>query len=111
LDVSKPSTRWAIFAIVVVAIVLAGVGLYASRQPAYLPSGVAADPACAYKQAHGFLCSSSEATGATSGAVTNSAFLSPDHAVWFYGAAGAVLVFGLLGLWAASAGRRGQSES
>jgi hypothetical protein len=42
---------------------------------------------------------------------TNTAFLSPDHAVWFHGAAGVVLVLGLLGIWAASTGKRGQSES
>jgi len=39
------------------------------------------------------------------------AALRPDHAVWFYIAAGVVLVLGLLGIWAASAGKRVQTDS
>lgn len=35
MDLSKPGTRWAIFAIVLVAVILAGVGFYASHQPDY----------------------------------------------------------------------------
>ena len=40
---------------------------------------------------------------------SNGALLSPGHATWFDGVAGAVLVLGLLGIWAASAHKPGQA--
>ena len=119
MDLSKPSTRWAIFAVVLVAVVIAGVGFYASRQADYVckpltnaelseyagqvpPHQVCVSPALSLTYSQGVIY--------TPG-VTRSAVLRPGHAAWFYAGAGAVLVLELLGLWAASAGKRGQGES
>jgi hypothetical protein len=118
VDLSKPSTRWAIFAIVVVAIVLAGVGLYASHQPDYAckpPYLSTLDQALVTQQ----ICGSadSQLTYANNGTVltypadANTEVLRAARAWWFYAGAGAVVVLGLLGLWAASASRRGHAES
>jgi hypothetical protein len=114
--------RWAIVAIVVVAVAIAGVGFYASRQPSSVV------PYCATSAASLFGLPSTSlqcamyngpvASGGPSvynytgpATVTNTAFLSPGHAVWWYVAAGAVLVVGLLGIWAASASSGKRAEN
>lgn len=81
--------RWAIVAVVVVAIAAAAVGLYAIDQPSNVPCTTIG---CI---AHGNTTS------------MNTALLSPDHAAWFFAAAAAVLVVGMIVVWAAaSAGGR-----
>lgn len=104
MDLSKPSTRWAIVGIVAVAIMLGGLGIYASRQAAsaavYCGTLAAkiADSRCngATRDASGFV------------AVRNSSLLNSDHAWGFFLAA---LILGLLALWAVSAGKRGRAEA
>lgn len=87
-----------------------------SRRTSALPT---TDPACtAYNvpqhvpgtgpSAPGYTLDHYDDTGPAT--LADTTFLSPDHAVWFYGAAGAVLLLGVLGIWAASAGRREQAE-
>ncbi len=94
MNLSNPSTRWAIFAMVVVALAIAGFGAYASQQPAAgCPGPPGQGPGATLPQ---YIC---EQTGLG----RNEALLSADHAAWFYGATGAVLVLGLFGIWAASA--------
>jgi len=88
----KPWTRWAIFGIAVVVISIAGVGVYAARQTNSYP--------CQLSDVISGRC-----TG-TQSYYTNPAFLRPDHAAWLYGTAGAVLMLGLLAVWAASGGWR-----
>jgi len=117
VDLSKPGTRWAIFAIVLVAVVLAGVGAYASQQPDY----ACRQPYLSTTDLYGVtqkVCggAGSQVTYTNNGttltypATASTAVLRSAHAWWFYAAAAAVVVLGLLGLWAASAGRRDKPE-
>jgi len=76
VDQTNERTRWAVAGVIVVAIAIAAVGVYAASQP---PS--------------------------------TTAYLRPNHAVVFYAVAVAVLVVGLLVVWAASAGTRDQARS
>ena len=76
MDQTKERTRGAIAGVIVVAIAIAAVGVYAASQP---PS--------------------------------TTAYLRPNHAIVFYAVAVAVVIVGLLVVWAASAGQRDQTGS
>ncbi len=71
MDQTQERTSWAIAGIIVVAIAIAAIGVYAASQPP-----------------------------------TDTAYLRPTHAVVFYALAVAVLIVGVLVVWAASAGKR-----
>ncbi len=76
MDQTKERTRWAVAGLIVVAIAIAAVGVYAASQPP-----------------------------------RTTAYLRPNHAVVFYAVAVAVLIVGLLIVWAASARTQGQARS
>lgn len=76
MDQTKERTRGAIAGIIVVAIAIAALGVYAASKP---PS--------------------------------STAYLRPNHAIVFYALAIAVLIVGLLVVWAASAATRDQAGS
>ena len=101
MDLSKSGMRWAIFAIVLVALVLAGVGVAGSTRSAKVavPTTVCVMEPCAVNTTHILVYRD------------NGSLFAPERSRYWYFGGGAVLVLGLIGVWAASARRRGRSES
>lgn len=99
--------RWAIVATVFVAGAVLGAGYYASRQPHLIcPNGLSVESATTYPKT--WMCGLNGVAIDNSVPSSNGALLSPGHAVWLYIAAAAVLVAGLLIIWAFPTGKGAQ---